>query len=97
MRSPAHFKKRAIPASTRRAVALAAGATPGTSTPIPCTYCGAMGEVWWPRTLKGTPGGWVTLSGLEFDHVIAEYHGGSSEPDNIVLACRPCNRSKGHR
>lgn len=31
------------------------------------------------------------------DHVIPEFLGGSNNEDNIVLACRWCNRSKGHR
>lgn len=31
---------------------------------------------------------------LECDHVIPVSRGGSSEPDNLATACRPCNRSK---
>ncbi|HEY9827225.1 MAG TPA: HNH endonuclease signature motif containing protein [Stenomitos sp.] len=31
----------------------------------------------------------------EVDHVIALKHGGQSTPENLVLACLPCNRHKG--
>ena len=31
----------------------------------------------------------------EIDHVLAVSLGGSSDLSNLVLACRPCNRSKG--
>lgn len=31
----------------------------------------------------------------EVDHVIAEKHGGITEPDNLALACWRCNRHKG--
>ena len=92
-----HFKKAAIPAAVRRSVALAAGAVPGKTTPAPCHYCGAEGSVHWMETGTGRPGGWVALRGLEFDHVVSEFMGGPNTADNIVLACRPCNRRKGHR
>ncbi|MEM7575140.1 MAG: HNH endonuclease signature motif containing protein [Bacteroidota bacterium] len=29
------------------------------------------------------------------DHIIAEKHGGSTDPDNLALACRTCNLRKG--
>ena len=31
----------------------------------------------------------------EVDHVIAEKHGGATEPDNLAYACWRCNRHKG--
>jgi hypothetical protein len=31
----------------------------------------------------------------EVDHVIALKHGGQTNPENLVLACLPCNRHKG--
>ncbi len=31
----------------------------------------------------------------EVDHVIPEKHGGTTEPDNLALACWRCNRHKG--
>jgi 5-methylcytosine-specific restriction endonuclease McrA len=91
------YKKRAIPEATRRAVALAAGAAPGESSVLACHYCGAAGSSYWPRLSDGRPGAWVHFTGLELDHVVPERLGGTSLPDNVVLACRPCNRSKKDR
>lgn len=31
----------------------------------------------------------------EIDHVVAEKHGGRTEPDNLAYACWRCNRHKG--
>lgn len=31
----------------------------------------------------------------EIDHIIAEKHGGDTVPENLALACLPCNRYKG--
>lgn len=31
---------------------------------------------------------------FEFDHLFPRSRGGSDQPNNIVLACEPCNRSK---
>lgn len=31
----------------------------------------------------------------EVDHIIALKHGGQTTPENLVLACLPCNRHKG--
>ena len=36
-------------------------------------------------------------NGLTVDHVIPRSRGGSSEWDNIVTSCAPCNRKKGNR
>ena len=33
--------------------------------------------------------------GCEADHIVAEKHGGQTEPDNLAYACMPCNRHKG--
>jgi len=35
--------------------------------------------------------------GFEVDHYIPLSRGGTNEPSNIVLACMPCNRSKGNK
>lgn len=51
----------------------------------------------WFRLYSGRPGAWVHFTDLELDHVIPEHAGGPSDPDNIVLACQPCNRSKSKR
>jgi 5-methylcytosine-specific restriction endonuclease McrA len=29
------------------------------------------------------------------DHIIARQHGGPTTPENLALACGPCNRQKG--
>lgn len=34
---------------------------------------------------------------FEFDHIYPRSLGGSSEPNNLALACRPCNQSKSGR
>lgn len=36
-------------------------------------------------------------NGFEVDHYIPLSRGGTNEPSNIVLACMPCNRSKGNK
>lgn len=93
---PATFKKSSVPERVRREVAKREGAIPGEVTPATCHYCGAEGHISWRRLPSGKPGSWVTFSGLELDHVLAEFNGGETTEDNIVLACQPCNRSKGH-
>lgn len=82
-------RKRAIPSSVRRAVAEKYGCKPGKSKDVSCLYCAAPGRVtWW------SAGGWVSFT-LELDHANPESLGGTSSVDNLVLACRHCNRSKG--
>lgn len=90
------YRKRAIPQATRRAVALRNGCRPGESAVAGCHWCGAEGRIYWSRRSDGKPSGWVTFS-HELDHVVPEFVGGASDPDNIVLACRPCNRRRGWR
>lgn len=34
---------------------------------------------------------------IEIDHIIPLYRGGNNKKENIILACRRCNRSKGHK
>lgn len=87
--------KRSMPESTRRAVALRAGAVPGETVGAPCHYCGTVGQIHWRRLFSGLPGSWVSFTGLELDHVLPVFHGGSGAPENVVLACGPCNRKKG--
>lgn len=87
------MSKRAIPESTRRAVARRDAAdmvAPGVYA-ASCCYCGKAGEIHW-----GSPS-WVYFRNLELDHLHPEHLGGTGDPDNIVLACRRCNRSKGHK
>lgn len=83
------YRKKAIPLAVRREVARRYGASyeAGGGT-APCHYCGLIGRISWRQWY------WVT-SEHEFDHVIPERLGGPSTADNIVLACRSCNRRKG--
>ena len=86
--------KTTIPQSVRREVALAAGVQPGETRDVPCHYCGDPGTVTWFRLASGRPGAWVHFE-HELEHVVPEARGGPTVASNIVLACRPCNRSKG--
>lgn len=90
------YKKAAIPEKVRRAVALREGAVPGETTPAKCHYCEAPGKIVWARLASGRAGSWVQFTDLELDHVHPEFHGGPATEDNIVLACRSCNRRKAH-
>lgn len=90
------MRKQAIPQETRRAVALVHGGVPGETTKACCVYCETEGTINWPMLYSSNrPGAWVTFGNLELDHVHPEALGGSATPENITLACRPCNRSKG--
>ncbi len=91
------YRKRAIPQATRRAVADRSADMDGQRGRAWCEYCGYEGTVYWPHRRDGKRGGWVCLQGLEWDHVVPEYLGGSQDPENVVLACCRCNRSKGHK
>jgi 5-methylcytosine-specific restriction endonuclease McrA len=93
----APYRKGAVPQASRRTVALRAGAVPGGTSVVLCHYCATPGTVYWPQLASGRPGAWVAFGELELDHVIPESHGGTSDADNLVLACRPCNRRKGAR
>jgi len=89
------YRKKAIPGRVKVAVVRRYGAQPGCDRhPAKCNYCGADGAIWWPFTYTGKVGAHVVLIDLEFDHVYPESKGGPSTPENLVLACRPCNRSK---
>lgn len=93
----ASYKKRAIPQASRRALAIRYGCQPGSSIPASCSYCGFVGKIVWHRLRDGKPSAWVTFWYLEIDHVRPEYMGGTARPENLTLACQPCNRSKGAR
>lgn len=86
--------KKAIPQATRRAVALRYGCEPGEECAVECHWCGAPGRIHWHRLYSGRPSAWVSFT-LALDHALAESLGGTGDPDNIVLACRDCNSSKG--
>ena len=90
-------RKFAIPLNVRRGVAEKYNCPPGGSVVAPCYYCGAEGNVHWHKTSKGQASSWVTFPDLELDHLQAELHGGKNDINNMVLACRSCNRSKGSK
>jgi hypothetical protein len=87
-------RKLAIPLAVRRQVAGKYGCQPGESKDATCFYCGTPGSIHWHRLSSGRPSAWVTFPGLELDHVEPEHYDGQATVDNIVLACRGCNRSK---
>lgn len=87
--------KRPISEATRRAVAEKYGCTPGSTLSVRCAYCDSYGVIEWFLSYHRPGVGRVALFNLEFDHSLAESRGGKSSASNIVLACRPCNRSKG--
>lgn len=86
-------KKQSIPAHVRRSLAMKYGCDPGGRASCNCYYCGADGSIWWPKTSKGKPSYWVAFT-LEIDHFNSEHLGGATTSDNLVFACRHCNRSK---
>lgn len=85
-RFPLKKKRRAIPEAVKRGVLNRDCGADGET--VYCHYCGVKGNRY---------GGWGKPGRLEFDHVIPVELGGSNHPDNIVLACQHCNRSKGWR
>lgn len=88
------YRKRAVTNAVRREVCARAGVKLGdVDKPVQCHYCDAIGYVDWLPHYPTRP----IIGGLEFDHVIPEFYGGPTTADNLVLACRPCNRRKGHR
>lgn len=88
------YRKMAIPNEVRIAVATKYKCSPGGEVSAECYYCGNEGKIHWWSNSRGKPTRWVTLSGLEFDHFISEHSGGENASNNIVLACRSCNRGK---
>lgn len=88
-------RKVAIPLPVRRSIAEKYGCAPGDSVDASCYYCGTPGRVHWHKLHNGRPSGWVTFPGLELEHLECEREGGKTSSENMVLACRHCNRSKG--
>jgi 5-methylcytosine-specific restriction endonuclease McrA len=90
-------RKLAIPQAARRELATRYGCPPGGEVEAECYYCGAVGVVHWFKRRDGSPSYWVAFSALEIDHFVSEINGGSGTAENLVLACRECNRSKADR
>lgn len=87
------LKKKTIPARSRRALAERHGCRPGSGAIVLCVECGAQGNIVWTFNARDKVG-WVGFYKLEIDHIIPECNGGSSEPENLQLLCRGCNRRK---
>lgn len=92
--SPEKYKKQSISPILRREIAIKYGCPPGECIETACYYCGKIGSICWSRTTKNQPASWISFSGLELDHFVPESSGGVASIENIVLACRHCNRSK---
>ncbi|MEW9304525.1 HNH endonuclease [Labrys neptuniae] len=90
-------RKLAIPAESRRKVALKYGCNPGETKEATCYFCGKPGQIYWPRLGSGKPGAWVAFSGLELDHFHPESEGGNSDQANLVLSCEGCNCARRNR
>lgn len=91
-------RKKAIPVEVRRAILLEHGISkPNIRTPVRCHYCDFVGYAMLDKRPHHRSVGWPVLSGLEYDHFWPEHLGGEANAWNIVLACRACNRSKGHK
>lgn len=90
-------KKPTIPAASRQALARRHGWTPGECRiAIECHWCGASGYIRGFTTFRGRLSTWFAAD-LEVDHVHPVHLGGTHDPENLVFACRRCNRSKGHK
>lgn len=87
-------RKQAIPLAVRRGVALKYGCPPGGRIIVPCHYCGRRDYVHWHRLSNGRPSYWVSF-GHHLDHFYPEILGGPTTVENLVLACRGCNLTKG--
>lgn len=89
-----HFKKRSVTAEERREIARKNGCELGGVVLAKCLYCGAEGKIHWVVQPRGP--GWVQFQNLEIEHIHPEFFGGGGG-ENLSLACRPCNRSKGSK
>ncbi len=87
--------KKKVTAEMRRTIAKKCGCEPGKEVAAYCAYCGFEGSVFWLVQPMDRGPGQIIIGNLEIDHVAPEFRGGQTEVSNFVLACRPCNRSKG--
>lgn len=86
-----YFKKQRIPQGVRNQVILRDHFT--------CQYCGKKGifENFHGRFRVYEIVGQDGKIPFEIDHVVPEFLGGKNDVENLKLACRRCNRSKGAR
>ncbi len=88
--------RHSIRGTVKCAVAARHGCEPGQSLEVACQYCDARGTITWWLRKDGSASDRVVLQGLEWDHVVPWILGGGDDADNLVLACRYCNRSRKH-
>jgi 5-methylcytosine-specific restriction endonuclease McrA len=100
--------RRKITPAMRRQVARRYGLTDdGVEHNLWCAYCGAPGTMTWypagtPIRVAGdreaTPAPYsFVVTDLDYDHVDALSKDGANTPENLLLACGPCNASKHDR
>lgn len=53
-----------------------------------CSKCDKIGEI------HNNGFGYITLSGLHFDHIVPHRFGGSNKTENFQILCPPCNQIK---
>jgi 5-methylcytosine-specific restriction endonuclease McrA len=87
--------RRHIRASTKAAVLRRHDCQPNRELmTVYCWYCMAEGLLFW-TIAPGETYGFIRLEdGFEWDHIIPVSRGGTNEPENIEIACHPCNASK---
>lgn len=88
------YRRLAIPSESRRALASKYECAPGGQIEAKCYFCPSTGKVIWWNLSSGKPSSWVSFSDLEIDHFKPEAEGGNSLPENLILACRSCNRRR---
>ena len=93
------FKRKvAVPQRVRMELAERYGCPAGGRVDLRCASCQRPGAMAWALPgIRPSPIGWITLVGLEFDHVIPEHLGGETSAANLTVLCRRCNRVKGAR
>jgi 5-methylcytosine-specific restriction endonuclease McrA len=74
---------------TRQRIAERHGLERGSSAVVRCVYCGSRARADWYANDERP-----YFGGFHLDHVIPTQQGGSNGPENLVIACPPCNLSK---
>ena len=90
----AKYKKRTVPYWLKKKIAERDNYT--------CQICGKIGEksdcgsaIEYIKT-GDYDRSWLQPIRFEIDHIVPEFIGGKTVESNLQLACRKCNRGKGH-